>query len=276
MRNIIRLIQKYKNFLFFLMLEIISISLLFSWRNSFHSSNYINSSNTISAGLFDFKNDIVSYFSLGKVNEALLLENALLKEKIYNQSISVGKRFVKVDDSLYFKSYKFQKAKIINSQFKFSENNLLINKGQLNGLSSKMGLIGTKGVIGIIDNVSDHFSSVKPLIHAQFGLKVVHQNTNTWGDYKWIPSENNYRTAFIENIPIYTLVNSNDYFITTGSDGIFPYGIKVGKVIKVSKNLESQTLSIIIELEEDYASTNVGFIIKNINGSEIIKLNSNE
>jgi hypothetical protein len=51
------------------MLEIISISLLFSWRNSFHSSNYINSSNTISAGLFDFKNDIVSYFSLGKVNE---------------------------------------------------------------------------------------------------------------------------------------------------------------------------------------------------------------
>ena len=137
-----------------MMLEIIVISLLFSWRNSFYSSNYINSSNSVSAGLFNLKNNVVSYFNLRDINESLLEENAFLKEKLFNQSIIVGKRFVKVNDSLFYKSYSFQKTKIINSQFKFSENNLLINKGSLNGVSNKMGLIGTKGVIGIISHVS--------------------------------------------------------------------------------------------------------------------------
>ena len=256
-----------------MMLEIIVVSLLFSWRNSFHSSNYINSSNTISASLFSLKNDVVSYFKLRDINESLLDENAFLKEKLFNQSVIVGKRFVKVNDSLFYKSYSFQKTKIINSQFKFSENNLLINKGRLNGLSIKMGLIGTKGVIGIIDNVSAHFSAVKPLINPTFGLKVIHKKSNTWGDFKWLPSKNNYRTAFIENVPIYTSVNQNDIFITTGSDGVFPFGVKVGKVIEVSENIELQTLSILIELEEDYSNSNIGFVVKNLNSDEIKNLN---
>ena len=276
MRNIIRLIQKYKNFLFFIVLEIIVISLLFSWRNSFHSSNYINSSNTITSGLFSLKNDVVTYFNLRKINESLLEENVFLKEKLHNQSISVGKRFVKVNDSLFYKSYSFQKAKIINSQFKFSQNNLLINKGSLNGISTKMGLIGTKGVIGIIDNVSAHFSSVKPLINPQFGLKVIHQMSNTWGDFKWVPSENNYRTAIVENLPIYTSVNKNDNFITTGSDGIFPSGIRVGKAVRINQNIELQTLSVLIELEEDYSNSNIGFVVKNLNNKEINHLKLND
>ncbi len=273
MRNIIRLIQKYKNFLFFLVLETISISFLFSSKNSFYSSNYINSSNAVFAGIFNIKNDILSYFKLKKINNELMVENALLKEKVYNQNIKVGKRFVKIDDSLYFKSFTFQKTEIINAQFKFAENNLIINKGKLNGINTKMGVVGTRGIIGIIDNVSKHYSSVKPLIHLQFGLKVVHEKSNTWGDYSWVPSKNNYRTAFIENIPIYASVNKKDYFVTTGSDGIFPKGIKVGKVIKVSKNKELQTLLVTIELEEDFASVNIGFIVKNINSNEINSLN---
>ncbi len=273
MRNIIRLIQKYKNFLFFLALETISISFLFSTKNSFHSSNFINSSNAVFAGMFNIKNDIISYFNLKKINHDLMRENALLKEKVYNQNIKVGKRFVKIDDSLYFKSFSFQKAEIINSQFKFAENNLIINKGRLNGINTKMGVVGTKGVIGIIDNVSKHYSSVKPLIHLQFGLKVVHEKSNTWGDYSWVPSKNNYRTAFIENIPIYASVKRNDYFVTTGSDGIFPKGIKVGKVMKVSKNKELQTLLVTIEIEEDFTSANIGFIVKNILSNEINSLN---
>ena len=64
-----------------------------------------------------------------------------------------------------------------------------------------MGLIGTKGVYGIIENVSDHYASVKPLIHEKFGLTVIHQKTKTWGDFRWVPGENNFRTAYVENIP---------------------------------------------------------------------------
>ena len=50
MKNIIFLIQKYRNFLFFLSLEFISLFLLFSSRNSYHHYNYLTSSNSISRG----------------------------------------------------------------------------------------------------------------------------------------------------------------------------------------------------------------------------------
>ena len=273
MRNIIQLIQKYKNFLFFLLLEFFAIFLLFNWRNSFHNSNYLSSSNAISSSLYGFKHNVTSYFNLKKVNDALMIENSFLKDQLMNTDLVVGKRFVKINNSLFYKTYKFQEAKIINSQFKFSENNLLINKGALNGVEPKMGFMGTKGIYGITENVSNHYSCVKPLINANFGLKVIHQKTNSWGDFKWVPAENNYRTAFVENIPIYTKVSKNDYFITTGSDGLFPSGIKVGKVIKYKEDKELQTLKITIELEEDYSNANVGFVVKNLFSNEIKELN---
>lgn len=269
MRNIIRLIQKYRNVLFFLLLELIALSFLFNGRNSYHSSNYLNSSNAVSASLFNLKYGVISYFKLRDVNQDLLEENALLKDQLLNKELKVGKRYVKFKDSLYYKNYKFIETKIINSQFKFAENNLLINRGKLNGVSSKMGLIGTKGIYGIVENVSDHYASVRPLIHEKFGLTVIHQKTNTWGDFKWVPGENNFRTAYVENVPIYTEINLMDIFSTTGSDGIFPENIKVGRVIKIEENKEQQTLKITIELEEDFSSARVGFVVKNFMSQEI-------
>lgn len=255
------------------MLETIAISFLFSWRNSYHSSTFLGSSNAVSAGLFDFKYDVISYFNLREINEALQKENSVLKEKTLNKELLLGKRFVKIDDKLFYKQYKFQEAKIINSQFKFSENNLLINKGKLNGIEPRMGFIGTKGIFGIVDKVSDHYSSIKPLINDKFGLKVIHQKTNTWGDFNWVPSQNNYRNAFINNMPIYTDVAEKDAVITSGSDGIFPYGIKVGQVISVEKDIEQQTLKIIIEIEEDYSKAHIGFVVKNLLKDEFNLLN---
>ena len=251
------------------MLETIAISFLFSWRNSYHNSTFLASSNAVSAGFFDFKYDVISYFNLREINEDLQKENSFLKEKTLNKELILGKRFVKIDDTLFYKQYKFQEAKIINSQFKFSENNLLINKGKLNGIEPKMGFIGTKGIFGIVDQVSDHYSSVKPLINDKFGLKVIHQKTNTWGDFHWVPSKNNYRTAFINNMPIYTKVAEKDDIITSGSDGIFPYGLKVGHVLSIEKDIEQQTLKIIIEIEEDYSRAYVGFVVKNLLKDEI-------
>ena len=59
-----------------------------------------------------------------------------------------------------------------------------------------MGLIGSKGVLGVVKNVSKNFSTIRPLINPNFGLKVLHKKTNSWGDLFWIPEENNFRNIF--------------------------------------------------------------------------------
>ena len=107
MKNIIFLIQKYRNFLFFLSLEFISLFLLFSSRNSYHHYNYLTSSNSISASLYSAQNNMTSYFLLKETNDILMKENADLKNQVYNKDIIVGRKYLKFEDTIYKKNFLF-------------------------------------------------------------------------------------------------------------------------------------------------------------------------
>ena len=226
MRNIILLIQKYRNFLFFLFLEFISLFFLFSSRNSYHHYNYLSSSNIITSSLYNFQYNMFSYFSLREINNDLLKENSSLKNQVLNKDMIVGRKFIKSEDTIYQKNFLFKEVKVINSQFKYFENFLIVNAGKKSGVKEKMGLIGTKGILGIVKNVTNNYATIRPLINPNFGLKVLHEKTNSWGDLIWIPEENNYQNIFVKNIPIYTEVKLGDYFITSGAEGLFPGGVK--------------------------------------------------
>ena len=65
-------------------------------------------------------------------------------------------------------------------------------------------------------------------------------------------------------------------FTTTGSDGIFPSQIPVGKVVKIEKDQEAQKKVITIELIEDFSNIHVGFVVKNNLRSEMIEIQKNE
>lgn len=274
MRNIIRLIQKYRNFLFFLVLELISFLFIFSWRNSFHHSTFIGASNSVTGYMYESKSSVTNYFNLREINDQLQSENQYLREKIYNQEIKLGKKFIKVDDTLYLRNYKFLKVQILNSQFKYVENKILLNKGIANGINDKMGVIGVKGVIGIVNKSTPHYSSVVPVINPHFVLSVVHESSSTWGDLKWIPNVNNYQTATISNIPNYTPVREGDLFVTTGSDGIFPKGIPIGEVKSFQKNIETQMMNVELLLSEDFSNTHTGFVIYNSVRDELFNYNA--
>ena len=269
MRNIILLIQKYRNFLFFLFLEFISLFFLFGSRNSYHHYNYLSSSNSITSSLYNFQYNMFSYFSLREINNDLLKENSKLKDQVLNRDMVVGRKFIKSKDTIYQKNFLFKEVKVINSQFKYYENFLIVNAGVKSGIKEKMGLIGTKGILGIVKNVTDNYATIRPLINPNFGLKVLHQNTNSWGDLLWIPEENNYQNILVKNIPIYTKVKLGDYFITSGAEGVFPKGVKVGKVIEIKENIEQQTLEIKLKNEEDFSRTKVGFVVLNKTSGEI-------
>ena len=111
----------------------------------------------------------------------------IIEEQILNKNLVVGKKFIKSNDTIYRKNFLFKEVNIVNSQFKFYKNNLIINSGSQNGVVPKMGLIGTKGVIGIVTNVTNNYATVRPIINPDFGLKILHQKTNAWGDLLWAP-----------------------------------------------------------------------------------------
>ena len=263
MKNIILLIQKYKNFLFFLFLEFIALFFLFSATNNYHHYNYLSSSNSISAGLFNLQYSMNSYFSLREINNQLLIENAKLKNQLLNKDLVVGRKYIKHKDTTYKKNYLFKEVRVINSQYKFYKNNLIINAGINSGVQRKSGLIGTKGLLGIVTNVSSNYASIRPIINPDFGLKVLHENSNSWGDLIWIPEQNSFSNVYVKNIPIYTEVKEGDFFITSGAEGLFPRGVIIGRALSIKENIEKQTLIIKVKLEEDFSSLKVGFVVKN-------------
>ena len=263
MKNIILLIQKYKNFLFFLFLEFIALFFLFSATNNYHHYNYLSSSNSISAGLFNLQYSMNSYFSLREINNQLLVENAKLKNQLLNKDLVVGRKYIKHKDTTYKKNYLFKEVRVINSQYKFYKNNLIINAGINSGVQRKSGLIGTKGLLGIVTNVSSNYASIRPIINPDFGLKVLHENSNSWGDLIWIPEQNSFNNVYVKNIPIYTDVKEGDIFITSGAEGLFPRGVIIGRTLSIKENIEKQTLIIKVKLEEDFSSLKVGFVVKN-------------
>lgn len=263
MKNIILLIQKYKNFLFFLFLEFIALFFLFGATNNYHHYNYLSSSNSISAGLFNLQYSMTSYFSLREINNQLLVENAKLKNQLLNKDLVVGRKYIKHKDTTYQKNYLFKEVRVINSQYKFYKNNLIINAGINSGVQKKSGLIGTKGLLGIVTNVSSNYASIRPIINPDFGLKVLHENSNSWGDLIWIPEQNSFNNVYVKNIPIYTEVKEGDFFITSGAEGLFPRGVIIGRALSIRENIEKQTLIIKVKLEEDFSSLKVGFVVKN-------------
>ena len=263
MKNIILLIQKYKNFLFFLFLEFIALFFLFGATNNYHHYNYLSSSNSISAGLFNLQYSMTSYFSLREINNQLLVENAKLKNQLLNKDLVVGRKYIKHKDTTYKKNYLFKEVRVINSQYKFYKNNLIIDAGINSGVQNKSGLIGTKGLLGIVTNVSSNYASIRPIINPDFGLKVLHENSNSWGDLIWIPEQNSFNNVYVKNIPIYTDVKEGDIFITSGAEGLFPRGVIIGRTLSIKENIEKQTLIIKVKLEEDFSSLKVGFVVKN-------------
>ncbi len=70
MQQLIYFFQKFKYFLFFLLLAIIALVLTFNNLN-FHKSKFVNSANTITGGFYSKASNISEYFSLKSENKIL-------------------------------------------------------------------------------------------------------------------------------------------------------------------------------------------------------------
>ena len=63
MQQLIYFFQKFKYFLFFLLLQFIALTLIFNNLN-FQNSKYVNSANALTGGLYRKVSDMSDYFSL--------------------------------------------------------------------------------------------------------------------------------------------------------------------------------------------------------------------
>ena len=270
MQQIIYFFQKFKYFLFFLLLQLIALTLTFNNLN-FHKSKYVSSANSLTGGLFSKISSISDYLDLKNENEILSEENTTLKNFILNsKKTPFSFDSIVIDSVKYQQKYTYTNAKIIKNEYTKAFNFLLINKGKKQGLEEEMAVVNSKGIIGITDNTSSNYARVQSILNKNSKINArLKGSTFYFGTLKW--DGKNYNIAQLHDLPRQAPLKVGDTIETGGKSTIFPEGVLIGTIVNINKANSVNTI-IDIKLFNDMSNLGYVYVIKNLHKNEIKSL----
>ena len=267
MQQIIFFLIRNKNFLLFIVLFSILIFLTIQ-THSYHKNNFVNSSNNITGGIYTIKSSITNYFNLREENEILIDENTRIriqlesyKSKVVNQNI---------DTNSILSKYYFVSAKVINNSFSKTKNKLTIDKGERDSIQLDLGVITSKGIVGIIDNVSNKYATIQSILNTNSQINAKLKNAKHFGSLVWNTEDPN--VIQLIDIPRLASVKIGDTIVTGGKSTIFPEGILIGAVIDFELTEDENSQNLNIQLFNDMTNLQHVYIIDNLDSQEIINL----
>ncbi|WP_296635156.1 rod shape-determining protein MreC [Polaribacter sp.] len=272
MQQIIYFFQKFKYFLFFLLLEFVALFFIFN-NLSFHKSKFINSANSLTGGLYYQYSKITEYLNLKEENKLLAEENTKLKNLLSKRSVNPGiKDSTVLDTTRYYQKYTFSTAKIINNNYAKDFNFITINRGENQGIQKEMAVVNSRGIIGITEHTSKDYTRVQSILNKNSKINARLKNTNYFGTLGW--NGKNYNTVQLSDIPRQAPIKIGDTIETGGKSTIFPEGILIGIISKINEG-NSADNKVDITLFNDMSSLGYVKIIKNLYRQEIKQLEEN-
>ena len=259
MKEIIKLILKYHFTIIFILLEIVSFSLIIR-HNEYQRAIFSESASTLFGNISSTITSIKDYFRLKEMNESLANENILLKNRLekyefLRDTIIHG---TVVQDSIPV--YEYIGAKQVNATYNRTKNYITLNQGRKNGLQKEMAVCTPEGIVGLIQDLSDHFAVVIPLINVDSRISAKIKKNNYYGSLQW--DGNDYAYSYLNDIPYHVEVNAGDTIVTSGLSKIFPEGIVVGYVESVDEET-ANFLKIKVKLAVDFKRINHVYVILN-------------
>lgn len=259
-----------KNSTRLLFLLFLGISLFLTIQSHmFHRSRIISSANVVSGGVYAKINSINEYMNLKHENEILSEENALLKKILYNIKDST---FIENLDSKPVNEGNFNviKSKIINNSYSSKENYLTLNSGTNDGVKPFMGVINSKGIIGIVDNVSPKYATIISLLNIKSEINAKVKKSNHFGTLTW--NGKNAGLVQLIDVPRLASVKKGDTIVTGAQSSIFPENILIGVIDKIYVDNQTNYFTLDVKLFNDM--TNIGhvYVIENKDRNEISAL----
>ena len=272
MQQLIYFFQKYRYFLFFILLQFIALAFTIN-SHSFHRSKFVNSANSVTGGFYNKVSSFSDYFNLSEENSELITENQLLRNQLqkFQQMTDTIQETTVIDTTQYNQQFTYISGKIVKNQYSSKYNTLLINRGTNDSISEEMSVINNKGIIGITQNVSSRYTTVQSILNGNSRINASFlKNSNHFGNLRW--NGEDYNIVQLWDIPRQVVIQKGDTIITGGKSSIFPEGIPIGKVIDVQAEGSSVTKVINIELFNDMSNLKNIYVIKNFHNNEIDSL----
>ncbi|MCQ2606165.1 MAG: rod shape-determining protein MreC [Bacteroidales bacterium] len=259
MRNLFAFIGKYSFILLFILLQIVSITLIVNF-NEPQKSRFGALSNAFQGRIYSISEGITKYFYLRFANQRLVEENGRLyanqEFSKYNNSFTA----TKVVDTAYQQQYEYIAAKVLNNSVNKPKNFITINKGWRQGIRKDMAVICPMGIVGVVVRTSQNFSLIMTVLNPQFRVSTKLKKSGFYGSLTWDGQD--YKTAILEEIPLHAIINVGDTLVTNSYSNLFPSEILVGTVESYYQN--DNFFSAEVRLSTDFKRIDYVYVVKDL------------
>lgn len=265
MQRIINFILSYRNAFLYAFLMVICLTMTIR-SHSYHQSKFFNSSKWITGNVYGTASNISSYFGLREENQRLVEENEQLRLLLFNFGEA---KLQKKADSIPL-AYKVMSANLIKNSFSSPRNYLTIDRGSKQGVEQDMGVITTKGILGIVENTSSNFATVQSVLNTKSNINAKIKGTDYFGSLIW--NVEDYNIVQLIDIPRLVPLVVGDTIVTGAMSSIFPENIPIGVIKKYDLNASKSFYDIDVELFNDMSNLKNVYLITNTNKQEIKEL----
>lgn len=269
MRNLLYFIARYHFLILFILLETLSLFLVFQY-NDYQRSCFINSSATISGKVHHVFSGINQYIGLRRQNESLNRELAIERSNASAAYIANKVNPLLVYDSVFVQQFEFIPCQVINNSVSRPNNYLTLNAGSNQGIKPGMGVLSSDGVVGVVKDVSPNFAAVMSLLNQSLKVSAMVKESGYFGSLGWDAS--NYKYAILDDLPGHLILQRGDTIITSGYSAIFPKGQLIGFVDTALNSGNSSLLSVRIKLAVDFKRLSHAMVVKNLLKEEQLEL----
>ncbi len=267
MRNFLLFIRRFSNLILFLVLEVVCI-LLISRTNTLQGNDVLNSSNAVVGLLSQKRENVAYYFSLKRMNDSLINENAKLQSKLM-----IAKSFDTLKDSMVssafpgkdsgeiiqYANYIYRTARVVNNSVTAANNYITINRGAKDGIKKNMAVLSGTGAVGKIINVSDHFATVLSILSIKQKVSAKLKD-GTMGSVMW--EEGNPDVLIMEDVPQQINLKKGDSVFTT-SYSFFPADILIGRIFKKKLIRKNNVQLLYIKSASNFRNLQYVYVVEN-------------
>jgi rod shape-determining protein MreC len=264
MRNFFVLIRKYNFFIVFLLLEVVSGVLLVQ-NSTYQRAAIVGTSNELVGQMYAAYSNVTDYLILGETNRVLAAENARLRKADSSSFYDPKFEIMKVNDSLGLQQYEYISARVINNTVTRVNNYITLDKGSLQGIKPDDAVIGSTGVVGIVKDVSEHFSTVMSVLNSNYKVSSRIKKNDYCGSTVWDGDSPQFAQLF--DIPSHAQVTVGDTIVTSAFSGIYPQGVMVGRVSEIGTSGESFK-EIKLRLSTDFQKLSYVYVVRNLMKAE--------
>lgn len=218
---------------------------------------------------------VENYFNLKKENEDLRkklteLQNNLSENfQVADTTSRLVVDTVAIDTSGTKRRYVYLDAQVVNNSISQPNNFITVHRGTKQGIEPGMVVLSPNGVVGVVLDATENFSTVMSMLHKQSRISARLKKTGESGKIEWDGA--NPRRVQFKDIPKSVKVNKGDTVITSQYSD-FPPGIMIGIIEKIILEQSTNNYLLQVKPSTDFSRIQNVFVVKNLQRAEQLEL----